>query len=179
MTPVVIDTNVLLVANGRHETASSACRAECIARLQSRKKAGVVVVDDGYRIILEYHKKTRPHQPKGVGDLFLKWLMQNISNQRRVHVVKIMESLQNHFEEFPDKTLQANFDSSDRVFVAVAHAHTKKPPIWQATDSKWLAWWPQLHACGVKVEFLCPEDVQQTYIAKFPKRPAPLLPNNI
>jgi tetraacyldisaccharide-1-P 4'-kinase len=46
---VVIDTNVLLVANGSHQDVSAPCRAECVARLQARQKAGVVVIDDAFR----------------------------------------------------------------------------------------------------------------------------------
>ena len=77
MTVVVIDTNVLLVANGNHHGVSAACRAACISKLQARMKSGAVAVDDAFRILGEYQNKTRPNQPKGVGDVFLKWLLQN------------------------------------------------------------------------------------------------------
>jgi hypothetical protein len=178
MTAVVIDTNVLLVANGSHLNVSVACRTECVTRLTARMKAGVVVIDDTYRILREYQKKTQPNQPKGTGDAFLKWLLQNAANPTRVHRVALTENPPEEFLEFPDAALQPHFDASDRKFAAVAHAHPDKPPIWQAADCKWLAWWPQLQACGVKVEFLCPLDVQQVYAAKFPNREAPGLPDD-
>lgn len=177
MSAVVIDTNVLLVANGSHQNVSAPCRAECVTRLQARRKAGVVVIDDAFRILREYQHKTRPNQPKGVGDVFLKWLLQNQWNDKRVHRIAITETQPDAFAEFPDATLQSQFDPPDRKFVAVAHAHPDKPPIWQAADCKWLAWWPQLAAHGVKVEFLCPADVRRFYAAKFPKQPVPDLPN--
>lgn len=179
MNAVVIDTNVLLVANGSHQGVSAACQAECVSRLVARQKAGVVVVDDAFRILGEYQKKTRPNQPKGVGDVFLKWLLQNSANQLRVHQVRLTETVPREFAEFPDSTLQLQFDPSDRVFAAAAHAHPNKPSIWQAADCKWLAWWPQLAAHGVKVEFLCATDVQQVYASKFPELPVPDLPNRV
>lgn len=177
MNAVVIDTNVLLVANGNHQDVSRPCRAECVARLQARQKAGVVVIDDSFRILGEYQHKTRPNQPKGVGDVFLKWLLQNVANDRRVHRVAITETAPDEFVEFPGTALLPQFDAPDRKFAAVAHAHPDKPPIWQAADCKWLAWWPQLQVHGVQVEFLCPADVQRFYASKFPKRPVPDLPS--
>jgi hypothetical protein len=177
VTPVVIDTNVLLVANGSHQDVSAPCRAECVARLQARQKAGVVVIDDAFRILKEYQLKTQPNQPKGVGDVFLKWLLQNIANDKRVHRITITEMQPDEFDQFPDKVLQPQFDSPDRKFAAVAHAHPAKPPVWQAADCKWLTWWPQLAAHGVKVEFLCRADVQRFYASKFPNQPMPGLPD--
>ncbi len=176
MKRAVIDTNVLLVANGKHEGASPACQDECIQRLLAQQQAGVTVIDDGHHILSEYLKKTSPNQPKGVGDAFLKWLLQNQSNTKRVHRVAITAIAENTFSEFPDAALQDRFDEQDRKFAAVAHAHPDRPPVWQAADCKWLDWWPQLQAKGVTVEFLCAADVKSVYQKKFPKRPAPKFP---
>ena len=176
MNPAVIDTNVLLVANGSHADTSLQCRQACVARLLAHQKDGVVVIDDAYRILGEYQNKTRPNQPKGVGDVFLKWLLQNCANVNRVHRVAISETQPDEFAEFPDLDLQPAFDAPDRKFAAVAHAHPAKPPIWQAADSKWLNWWQHLRACDVHVEFLCPADAQRFYAKKFPRAPVPTLP---
>jgi hypothetical protein len=176
VTAVVIDTNVLLVANGAHTGASSSCRAECIAQLVARQRAGIVVIDDAHRILGEYQRKTRPNQPRGVGDAFLKWLLQNKANSQRVHCVSLTESDDDHFAEFPDQALQPEFDPADRKFAAVANAHAQKPTIWQAADCKWLGWWQRLHVAGVNVEFLCPHDVQRFHKIKFPKQDVPGLP---
>ncbi|THD10665.1 hypothetical protein [Metallibacterium scheffleri] len=176
MSMAVIDTNILLVANGSHADVSDACRAACIERLQTQQHSGVTVIDDGFRILSEYRNKTSPNQPKGVGDAFLKWLLQNQANASRVHKVAITETATNEFAEFPDATLQSRFDAPDRKFAAVAHAHTDKPPIWQAADCKWLDWWPALAAKGVRVEFVCPDDARRFYTKKFPKHAVPDLP---
>ena len=175
---VVVDTNVLLVANGLHAKVSPDCVIACVKRLQTLEKKGVVVIDDGYRILREYRKKTSVSPPKGVGDLFLKWLMRNATNTRHVEQVPLTETAADCFEEFPVPSLAAAFDPPDRKFAAVAHAHPEKPPVWQAADSKWLAWWQDLRAQGVRVEFLCPSDVVRVYRKKFPDRPDPTLPQD-
>lgn len=173
----VIDTNVLLVANQQHADVSDDCVETCVLRLLTMQKAGVVVIDDGHRVLGEYQQKTRLNPPKGVGDVFLKWLLREEWNPARVEQVALTQHAPDCFAEFPDPTLEPQFDPPDRKFAAIAHAHAEKPPIWQAADSKWLNWWPALRAKGVCVEFLCPDDVCRFYRAKFPGDPLPSLPN--
>lgn len=171
----VIDTNVLLVANGQHADISPACVVECVKRLQTMQHKGITVIDDGHRILREYQNKTSLHPPKGVGDVFLKWLLRQ-TGSARVEQVVLNEIAQNCFAEFPDSALEPMFDAPDRKFAAVAHAHQEKPTIWQAADCKWLDWWPALRAKGVEVDFLCPDDACSFYGNKFPGKPAPRLP---
>ncbi|MFM2112847.1 MAG: hypothetical protein RLZZ271_1507 [Pseudomonadota bacterium] len=172
----VIDTNVLLVANGLHADVSADCVIECVQRLQAMQQVGVTVIDDDFRILGEYQHKTRLNPPKGVGDIFLKWLLRQAGNPARVEQVPLTETTNNCFAEFPDPVLEPTFDAPDRKFAAVAHAHPDKPPVWQAADCKWLDWWPALQAKGVEVEFLCPADACRFYRKKFPSHPAPKLP---
>lgn len=171
----VIDTNVLLVANGQHAGVSDDCVAECVRRLQAMERTGVVVVDDGYRILEEYLHKTCLNPPKGPGDVFLKWVLRQAGGGR-VEQVPLNEIGENCFAEFPDPALEPLFDAPDRKFAAVAHAHPDKPVIWQAADCKWLDWWSTLGTKGVKVEFLCPNDVCSVYRKKFPDKLLPPLP---
>lgn len=172
----VIDTNVLLVANGQHADVSADCVIECVKRLQAMQRSGVTVIDDGFRILGEYQQKTQLLPPKGVGDLFLKWLMRNAGNSARVEQLTLTETAEHCFVEFPDATLELLFDAPDRKFAAVAHAHPEKPPVWQAADCKWLDWWQSLQAKGIAVDFLCPDDACKFYRKKFPKKPKPVLP---
>ena len=173
----VIDTNVLLVANGSHEDVSNACQKKCIERLLDQKASGITVIDDSYRILSEYLNKTHPNQPKGVGDVFLKWLLQNQRNTNHVQQVALIETAEHVFAEFPDAALQEVFDAPDRKFAAVANAHPDSPPVWQAADCKWLDWWPTLKEKGVVVEFLCPDDACKFYTKKFPTKATPSLPD--
>lgn len=175
----VVDTNVLLVANGDHAEVSTDCRVECVQRLRALQASGVAVIDDGFRMLGEYLHKTQVNPPKGVGDVFLKWLLREANNPARVEQVAITETAGGCFAEFPDLVLQPTFDAPDRKFAAVAHAHPDRPPIWQAADSKWLDWWQPLRAQGVRVEFLCAQDARRFYANKFPERPAPVVPPRI
>ncbi|MBK9426030.1 MAG: hypothetical protein IPN63_01035 [Gammaproteobacteria bacterium] len=177
MMRAVIDTNVLLVANGQHADVSADCVLECVRRLQAMQKSGITVIDDGYRILGEYQHKTSLNPPKGVGDVFLKWLLREAGSSSRVEQMSLTETAANCFAEFPDPALEPAFDAPDRKFAAVANAHPDKPPVWQAADCKWLDWWPALHAKGVRVEFLCPEDACGFYGNKFPNKPLPALPD--
>ncbi len=175
MNAVVIDTNVLLVANQQHADASPGCVLACAQKLLRAQQHGVVVIDDAYRIIKEYCNKPDVNGTR-TGDAFLKWLLQNQSNTARVHQVSINETAPDHFAEFPDPVLQPTFDPSDRKFPLVANAHPNRPPILQAADCKWLNWWPALHATGITVDFVCPADICGFYGNKFPGLAIPPLP---
>lgn len=172
----VIDTNVLLVANGMHANVSTECVIKCVQYLQAMERSGVTVIDNGFRILSEYQNKTKINPPKGVGDVYLKWLLREAGNPTRVEQVSLTEVSIDEFSEFPDAALQPVFDAPDRKFAAVANAHPDKPPIWQAADCKWLDWWQALQNKGVRVEFLCPEDACTFYQTKFPAKPKPQLP---
>ena len=173
----VIDTNVLRVAAKQHDDVSDECVETCVKYLLLMHKDGVVFIDDSYKILGEYLKNPPLLKSNETGKKFLKWLLQNQSNPQRVVQVVITETATDWFTEFPDQALQTSFDPPDRKFVAVAHAHPEKPPVWQAADCKWLDWWPALQAKGVRVEFLCPEDACGFYRNKFPRKPLPALPD--
>lgn len=175
MSAVVIDTNVLLVANQQHESASPECVLACAKKLLLAQQHGVVVIDDAYKIISEYCNKPDISGTR-TGDAFLKWLLQNQSNPARVEQVPLNETAPDHFAEFPDQALQPTFDPADRKFPAVANTHPNKPPILQAVDCKWLNWWPALHAVGLTVDFVCPDDICGFYKHKFPYQAVPNFP---
>ncbi len=173
---VVIDTNVLLVAEGRHEEVSDDCVLACVQRLAEIMAGATVVIDDGYRVLGEYQHKLDAGRGKGAGAVFLKWLVQNQANARRVTRVTLRETAPDRFAEFPVASLEDAFDPSDRKFPAVSGAHPARPPILQAVDSKWLRWWPELAGAGIEVEFLCPCDIRRFFRNKFPDEPVPSLP---
>ncbi|MGP3792511.1 hypothetical protein [Pseudomonas sp. B392_1p] len=176
MSRAVIDTNILLIANEQHPDVTPECVVECVRRLRAIQRDGTVVIDDGYRVLGEYQHKTQLNPPKGVGDVFLKWLLRNAGNVKYCEQVALSDIGNDSFLEFPDQVLQPEFDAPDRKFAAVSNAHPEKPPVWQGADSKWLNWWTQLQAAGVRVEFVCPADACRFYANKFPGKPVPALP---
>lgn len=163
----VVDTNVVLVANGRHPDVSLHCKAECAIRLQDVMKSGRLALDDGFRILNEYLNKTSPKTGNQPGDAFVKWALQNSKNPRHVDLVRLDANVDRGFESFPPDDALANFDPPDRKFVAVACAHPDKPPILQATDSKWLDWEAALKRQGIMIEFICRDDIERFHKSKF------------
>jgi hypothetical protein len=158
MSAVVIDTNVLLVADGQGKHMSDACRIECETRLTAVQAGEQTVLDDGWHILGEYMHKLNPNQSPTPGSAFVKWLLQRQGMVRHVSWVSISPTNQEKtkFEEFPkDVPLEEAFDPADRKFVAAANAHPDKPPILEAADSKWLGWEANLGVHGIRVEILC------------------------
>ena len=133
------------------------------------------MIDDRFKILLEYQNKTSPRKGKGVGDMFVQWALRNSGHKERVHQVAITEVAADQFAEFPAPALEPTFDPPDRKFAAVANAHASKPPIWQASDCKWMDWHADLGACGIKIDFLCKSDVCAFYQKKFPGKPVPAI----
>ena len=157
----IVDTNVILVANGLHSKVDEECVLACRRKLTEIVEGGRVSIDEHGLILTEYGSMTRPWAGKREGDVFLKWLLQNQGNPSRCDRVALTEHSTRGFESFPDHPDLEDFDKSDRKFVAVAAAHGHKPPIAQAADSKWLGWAPALLKSGITVEFLCPGDIKR------------------
>ncbi|WP_374278162.1 hypothetical protein [Azonexus sp.] len=167
MSKMVVDTNVVLVANGQHADVSPECVSACAIALQAVMRTGILVIDDAFQILLEYQNKTQPKKGNRPGDAFVKWALNNRSNTASITQVPLKKHEQRGFESFPDDIELANFDAPDRKFVAVSAADANHPPIAQAADSKWLDWAPALGRHGIQVEFLCSADIQRFHENKF------------
>ena len=167
MSVVVVDTNVVLVANGQHADVSPECVKTCALALQGLMRSGRLALDEGFLILREYQNKTQPKKGNRPGDAFIKWALQNRCNAKWVDQVTVVEHDERGFESFPDDPELANFDTADRKFVAVSGAHPDRPSIAQAADSKWLGWAPALQRHGIGVTFLCLADIQRFHAKKF------------
>lgn len=165
-TPVVIDTNVLIVANGG-PGRSRLCTKSCKDKLEEVRRSGQVVLDYGYEILNEYGKKQKATtgQP-GAGFEFLKWLLNTKESAEHCAWVSITKMEERGYEEFPEYAGLCNFDFSDRKFIAVAIVHEPRPPVLQAVDSKWWGWKDALLECGVEVQFLCAEEIKAKHNLK-------------
>lgn len=157
MSAVVIDTNVVVTANGRDTTTDVECQLACVRALLEAQAETVVVLDDGGRILAEYRRYCSYSGQPGVGDRFFLWLHQNQGVAERVECVPITEYEPDRFNEFPNDPALSTLDPSDRKFVAVAIASHLRPPILFAVERGW--WWHEvaLNANGVVVRSLCPQ----------------------
>jgi hypothetical protein len=160
--PIVVDTNVLLTADGR-SSYSRVCAANCGKKLLLIQAENQVVLDRGREILTEYARKV-PHtgQP-GLGYYFWKWLINTKGGDEHCAWVELASNVEKGYDAFPDHEGLKDFDLSDRKFVAASIAHPAKPEIVQAGDSKWWGWKDSLAACGVSVNFPCEAELKQKW----------------
>ena len=168
MDAVIVDTNVIIIANDIDDKRAD-CRDRCQDRLEQILDQGEkVVVDDGWRIFGEYEDHVDPNARKGIGDVFVKTLLQNLKNPEICTMVHItpLAGKGTYFAEFPnDDEALVGFHKKDRKFIAVALAHQRDfgetPTILLAIDKGWLPFTDALASHGVSVDLICEEDIQR------------------
>ncbi len=162
---VILDTNVLVVANGNASHASIECQIACIESLDTIRQSSIVVLDENDLIFNEYMHYASLSGHPGVGDAFLKWIFTNKHNPKYCRFVAITPDEQREFVEFPDDPDLATFDRSDRKFVAVAIVHERMyeeaATILNATDSDWWHVYTALARHGIRIRFLCDDQRQK------------------
>jgi len=156
---IVIDTNVLIVANGKSPQTDLKCELACIEMLEGATKGKrVALIDDLDLIMGEYGKHCSYAGEPGVGDEFFKFLHDNAQNSViRVPVQKTPDKA-GGFSNLPPNKL----DRSDRKFLAVAKAGSGR--IVNATDSDWSQHAKFIASVGVQVRELCPQCLKQNEI---------------
>ncbi|TGE25076.1 hypothetical protein E5K00_07720 [Hymenobacter aquaticus] len=158
-TKCILDTNVLLTADGKSDAGIGCIRA-AKARLEEVRQHGGLVLDAGFLILKEYGNKLSPVGPNTPGNAFLKWLWQNKANPAFVDAQTALETAADgSFTAFPPDPDLAAFDPSDRKFVALALTHPERPVIVNATDTDWHKDHLALARHGVRLEFLCPDEM--------------------
>lgn len=172
MDAVIIDTNVMVVANGKATApqATEECVTRCRARLAEILRGSErILLDDKKRIIQEY-KNNLNEKGRGFGDRFWQELVRRMwrreEREEKVVKVRITPTVGNgtDFEEFPnDDASLKDFHKKDRKFVAVALAYQsatgQESPILKAEDSGWEEFRDALAAHGVRVDSICEEDI--------------------
>lgn len=166
----LVDTNVPKTANlatqpDSGSDVSDACVLACVEAVEHVINKRGLIVDTGDEIFNEYRQQLSMKGQPGIGDAFTKWVndhRHNLEYCDRVTITKTGDS----YNEFPMHDGLDDFDKSDRKFVAAANAHVEKPPILQATDSKWWGWKDALAEVGITVQFLCPKYVEAKYAEK-------------
>jgi hypothetical protein len=167
----IVDTNVPKTANLALDPATvpqelTGCVLACVAAVDHVVKKGGLVLDSCDEIFAEYRNNLSLSGQPGVGDTFAKWVHDNQWNASKVTRVTITKN-GDSYDEFPDHDGLIQFDNSDRKFIAVANAHPAKPPVLQATDSKWWSWKDALKEVGITAQFLCSDYVEGKYQEKF------------
>lgn len=166
----LVDTNVPKTANLSTNFAKIPselinCVLNCVEAIEHVVNNGGLVIDSGDEIFFEYRQNLSLRGQPGIGDRFMKWVHDNrwkFPDEDRVPITKNEDS----YDEFPYHVKLVDFDPSDKKFIAVANAHSQKPPILEATDSKWWGWKDSLLEVGITVKFLCPDYAEAKYTEK-------------
>jgi len=166
----VVDTNVAKTANLATQLDPTSdvpdeCILSCIEAIEHVIKKKGVILDAGDEIFDEYRQQLSMSGSPGVGDRFMKWVHDHrwsLPDSQRVNITWDDDS----YDEFPSHEGLKEFDKSDRKFVAVSNAHSNRPTILQATDSKWWGWKDALRECEITVQFMCESYIQTKYQEK-------------
>ena len=166
----LVDTNVPKNANlaTKPDLLSDVpytCIEQCVLAVEHITNNGGLVLDDGGEIFAEYIANLSLGGEPGMGNAFAKWVQNNQWNAQKVDRVTITKTCDS-YAEFPDHVDLIQFDISDRKFIAIANVHPDKPPVLQATDSKWWGWKDTLDEIGITVHFLCPDYAKTKYAKK-------------
>lgn len=166
----LVDTNVPKIANLATKSdllsdVPDTCIEQCVLALEHITTNGGLVLDDGGEIFAEYLANLSLGGEPGLGNAFARWVQNNQWNVHKVDRVTITEN-GDSYDEFPVHEGLIQFDTSDRKFIAVANAHPAKPPVLQATDSKWWGWRVALAEVEINVHFLCPDYAEAKYAKK-------------
>lgn len=168
MNAVIIDTNVLVVANGKAAApqATEKCVILCRARLAEILRGSEKIILDNKKRIIQEYKNNLNAKGRGHGDRFWQELVRKMwqrgGEQEKVIRIPITPLAGNgtDFEEFPnDDEALKNFHKKDRKFVAVTlayqHDSGQEAPILKAEDSGWEEFRDALAAHGVQVDSIC------------------------
>jgi hypothetical protein len=138
VTGVVVDANVILVAQGENAEAGEMCERACILRLTKLREEEVLVIDESGLIFDEYFKRLDHAGYPGLGKAFIKWAYDNQYREERVERVNLTPIAGwRCFQEFPDDADLERFDADDKKYVAVALKSANNAIIVNATDSDW------------------------------------------
>ncbi len=166
----VIDTNVPKTANlsvnpSQVPLELEECVLDCIDVIEHVINKNALVLDTENEIFDEYRDQLSMSGQPGPGDKFMKWVHDNRFGLLESNQVEITKK-GNSYNEFPTHKNLKSFDKSDHKFLAVSNAHPEKPPILEATDSKWWGFKDAIEEIGLKIIFVCPEYIRKKYQEK-------------
>lgn len=150
----VVDTNVLVAANGRDTHVEIDCQRRCMEELARLAAQEVVCVDDKGLIMGEYERRVAASQQAGPGTVFFKEVWKQMGDSNRVRRIPV-EPRDNEGRDFTDPMLPPNNLKKDAKFLAVALK--ADAVIVNASDSDWQEHHDLTNQLGVDVRQLCPE----------------------
>ncbi len=156
---LVVDTNVLAVAEGMHDGASDHCKLNCVSLLRRIEGGVILAVDAGDEVLSEYLGALRGSGTSGPGKKLATALWRRRHDPavcRKVHINSI-DRPPGSYAEVPESL--RDFDTDDQKFLAVAVAEGSQPPLFQALDTEWWLRRQDISREGIDVQFLCASDL--------------------
>ena len=150
----VVDTNVLVAANGGDTHVEIDCQSRCMEELARLAAQEVVCVDDKGLIMGEYERRVGAAQQAGPGTVFYKEVWKRMGDSNRVRLIPV-EPRDDEGRDFTDPILPPNNLKKDAKFLAVALK--ADAVIVNASDSDWDEHHDLTDRLGVDVRQLCPE----------------------
>ena len=150
----VVDTNVLVVANGRATHVDEACQLSCVDELARLAREEVVCVDDKWLIMREYQSRTKQDGQTRPGSAFYKHVWQKMGDTNRIRLIPV-EPRDAEGRDFAEPVLPPNNLKKDAKFLAVAVK--ADAVIVNAADSDWAEHRELTDRLGIDVRQLCPQ----------------------
>lgn len=152
----VIDTNVLVVAEGDRTDAGDRCQEAAAQKLLDVRDKDSLVLDSSWEILGEYERGLRGGRASGPGGLFYIWAVSTGGHK----YVEIKTHSDRGFEAFPTDPRLKTFYHDDRKFVAAAIVSGRtKTHIVNAVDSDYSLHQEVFRDTGVVIQELCPEEL--------------------
>jgi hypothetical protein len=157
--PIVIDTNVLAIAEGLHAGASETCIAACTNVVLQIERGSPLLVDDADEIFAEYLGTLCSSGYSGlVSKLIVKLYRERRGSPRSVPVsITPSAAAPKAYDEVPDDL--ADFDRDDQKFIAVAATTGGYSPIVAGLDREWWDRLADFASSGLLVQFPCMTDL--------------------
>lgn len=154
---VVIDTNVLIAANGGDGGPSPECVAECARRLLESQSQHVILEDNADLVFKEYKNHLSFSGQPGAGDRFFEWFVRTRWTPQYVCRIDIGSNEAQVTAGIPSSC--HSFDRSDHKWIAIT-LQGDGDLIYNALDSDYSISAITLQSEGVSVLELCPTDLK-------------------
>jgi hypothetical protein len=133
----IIDTNILIAANGNARHLKLSDTIKCQKFTASLFVDAVISIDDKQEIFTEYFRYANRSGQPGIGDAFAKYLWDHQFDNSKCEIVKIEFHERCVYSVLADKESLLSFDRNDLKFIAVYFGSRNNPVICNACDSDW------------------------------------------
>lgn len=169
MIKVILDANVpakAAVSPAFCPESDLQIQEKCMSYIENlvNEKDSKLVLDIGYEIMTEYRNNVC--KDSNMGKIFFRWLYDYYSRIDNNDHIKLEKNDNGQYKDYPYYDDTKDFDESDKKYIALANAHSEKPPIIEATDGKWMGYESVFLRYDISIEFLDRNYAQRVYEKK-------------